>query len=71
MKDNQFTWDGPIIDNHFHLNRQGRFLEAAKDFKNSGGTGLVQFIVQISQILQLLKKGILKPIKTPLKWLRW
>ena len=41
MKDNQLTWNGPIIDNHFHLNRKGRFLEAAKDFKNTGGTGLV------------------------------
>ena len=35
------VWDGPIIDNHFHLNRKGRFLDAAKDFKNVGGTGLV------------------------------
>ena len=41
MKDNQLTWNGPIIDNHFHLNRKGRFLDAAKDFKNTGGTGLV------------------------------
>ena len=35
------TWTGPIIDNHFHLNRNGRFLSAAEDFKNSGGTGLI------------------------------
>ena len=41
MLDNQIVWDGPIIDNHFHLNRKGRFLDAAKDFKNVGGTGLV------------------------------
>jgi TatD-related deoxyribonuclease len=41
MQEKQIIWDGPIIDNHFHLNRKGRFLEAAKDFKNAGGTGLV------------------------------
>ena len=41
MQDKQIVWDGPIIDNHFHLNRNGRFLEAAKDFKNAGGTGIV------------------------------
>ncbi len=34
-------WNGPIIDNHFHLNRKGRFLSAAEDFKNAGGTGVV------------------------------
>ena len=34
-------WTGPILDNHFHLNRNGRFLEAARDFKNAGGTDLV------------------------------
>lgn len=41
MQEKQIVWDGPIIDNHFHLNRKGRFLDAAKDFKNAGGTGLV------------------------------
>jgi len=34
-------WTGPIIDNHFHLNRKGLFLSAANDFRNAGGTGLV------------------------------
>ena len=34
-------WSGPILDNHFHLNRNGRFLEAARDFKNAGGTDIV------------------------------
>jgi TatD-related deoxyribonuclease len=34
-------WKGPILDDHFHLNRNGRFLEAAKDFQNAGGTNLV------------------------------
>ena len=34
-------WTGPIVDNHFHLNRKGLFLSAAEDFKNAGGTGIV------------------------------
>tara|TARA_B110000444_G_scaffold97003_1_gene91976 strand:+ start:67238 stop:68125 length:888 start_codon:yes stop_codon:yes gene_type:complete len=35
------SWTGPILDNHFHLNRKGRFLEAARDFKHAGGTDIV------------------------------
>ena len=34
-------WKGPILDDHFHLNRNGRFLDAAKDFLRVGGTDLV------------------------------
>ena len=34
-------WDGPIVDNHFHLNRKGLFLQAAGEFKRAGGTDLV------------------------------
>lgn len=34
-------WTGPIVDNHFHLNRKGLFLSAAEDFKNAGGTSIV------------------------------
>ena len=41
MVDAHRLWKGPILDNHFHLNRKGRFLDAAKDFKNVGGTHLV------------------------------
>ena len=26
------VYDGPILDNHFHLNRQGLFLDAAVPF---------------------------------------
>ena len=40
MQDN-VKWTGPILDNHFHLNRNGRFLDAARDFKNAGGTDIV------------------------------
>ena len=29
-------WKGPILDDHFHLNRNGRFLDAAKDFLRGG-----------------------------------
>ena len=35
------NWTGPILDNHFHLNRKGRFLEAARDFMHAGGTDIV------------------------------
>lgn len=35
------VYDGPIMDNHFHLNRRGLFLEAAREFQRVGGTDLV------------------------------
>ncbi|MCH1422119.1 MAG: TatD family hydrolase [Candidatus Poseidoniaceae archaeon] len=35
------SWEGPVLDNHFHLNRNGRYLEAAHDFKKAGGTDIV------------------------------
>ena len=41
MSSQDSKWNGPILDNHFHLNRNGRYLDAAKDFKNAGGTSLV------------------------------
>ena len=34
-------WKGPILDNHFHLNRNGLFLQAASEFKRAGGTDLI------------------------------
>ena len=34
-------WTGPIVDNHFHLNRNGLFLQAAGEFKRVGGTDLI------------------------------
>lgn len=34
-------WTGPILDDHFHLNRNGRHLDAARDFANVGGTHLI------------------------------
>ena len=41
MANQGLAWQGPILDNHFHLNRKGRYLDAAKDFKNAGGTSVV------------------------------
>tara|TARA_B100000927_G_scaffold287354_1_gene280121 strand:- start:240 stop:1124 length:885 start_codon:yes stop_codon:yes gene_type:complete len=41
MVNQGLAWQGPILDNHFHLNRNGRYLDAAKDFKNAGGTSVV------------------------------
>ena len=41
MANQGLAWQGPILDNHFHLNRNGRYLDAAKDFKNAGGTSVV------------------------------
>lgn len=35
------VYDGPILDNHFHLNRKGLYLEAARSFQRVGGTDLV------------------------------
>ena len=41
MTNRGLAWQGPILDNHFHLNRNGRYLDAARDFKKAGGTNLV------------------------------
>jgi TatD-related deoxyribonuclease len=35
------TYDGPILDNHFHLNRSGLCINAAKEFEKAGGTNIV------------------------------
>ena len=35
------VYDGPVLDNHFHLNRRGLFLDAARGFKQAGGTDVV------------------------------
>ena len=34
-------WEGPVLDNHFHLDRGNRFTDAALDFQRAGGTHLV------------------------------
>ncbi|MGH2669962.1 MAG: TatD family hydrolase, partial [bacterium] len=34
-------YDGPILDNHFHLDPRGLVEEAARQFQRAGGTHLV------------------------------
>jgi len=34
-------WTGPIVDQHIHLDRSGRFLSAAEEFSQAGGTGMM------------------------------
>ncbi|MBN55352.1 MAG: hypothetical protein CMA79_02820 [Euryarchaeota archaeon] len=34
-------WEGAITDQHIHLDRNNRFLDAISDFVNSGGTGIM------------------------------
>ena len=34
-------WNGPIVDQHMHLDRLGRFLTAAEEFSRAGGTGIM------------------------------
>jgi len=43
-----------MFDNHLHLRRDGRFLDAVKDFKNAGGTHFV--LCQYPLIRLLLKE---------------
>ena len=43
-----------IFDNHLHLRRNGRFIEAIKDFKNAGGTHFV--LCQYPMISIVLKE---------------
>ena len=33
-------WEGPIVDQHMHLDMNNRFLSAAQEFSNAGGTGI-------------------------------
>ncbi|MAU29711.1 MAG: hypothetical protein CMA62_04220 [Euryarchaeota archaeon] len=33
-------WEGPIVDQHMHLDRENRFISAAQEFSRSGGTGI-------------------------------
>ena len=34
-------WTGPILDDHFHLRKDGRCVDAARDFQRVGGTDLI------------------------------
>ena len=33
-------WEGPILDQHMHLDRKNRYLDAVSEFVNSGGTAI-------------------------------
>jgi len=33
-------WIGPILDQHMHLDRNNRYLEAVNEFVIAGGTGI-------------------------------
>ena len=37
---NHGRWEGPILDQHIHLDRDNRYLDAVSDFINSGGTAI-------------------------------
>ena len=42
-RDNMFNhgqWEGPILDQHMHLDRDNRYLNAVSEFINSGGTAI-------------------------------
>jgi len=34
-------WTGPILDQHMHLDRSNRFLDAVSEFTLAGGTGIM------------------------------
>ena len=44
----------PIFDNHLHLRRTGRFLDAVKDFKKAGGTHFV--LCQLPNVNAVIKE---------------
>jgi len=34
-------WTGAILDQHLHLDRSNKFLDAISEFTRSGGTGIM------------------------------
>jgi len=48
-----------LFDNHLHLRRKGRFLDAVKDFKNAGGTHFVLCQLPMNELL--IKNKSYKP----------
>ena len=43
-----------IFDNHLHLRRDGRYIEAINDFKNAGGTHFV--LCQLPMVYRVIKE---------------
>ena len=61
-------WKGPILDDHFHLNRNGRFLDAANDFLRVGGTDLVLVHCPDFAAPPVTETVTMKHMLTPLQW---
>ena len=34
-------WQGPVVDQHIHLDRSNRYLAAVEEFVRVGGTGMM------------------------------
>ena len=49
-------WEGPIVDQHMHLDKNNRFLSAAEEFSNAGGTGI--FLVHKPSFSSSLPRNI-------------
>jgi TatD-related deoxyribonuclease len=49
-------WEGPIVDQHMHLDKGNRFLSAAEEFSRSGGTGI--FLVHKPAFSESLPRNI-------------
>tara|TARA_B100001094_G_C18098201_1_gene754215 strand:- start:320 stop:1204 length:885 start_codon:yes stop_codon:yes gene_type:complete len=49
-------WTGPIFDQHLHLDRNNRFLDAVSDFSKSGGTAIM--LVHKPEFSRTLPKDI-------------
>ena len=37
----KWSWEGPIVDHHIHLDKSGQGIKAAKEFHASGGTSIL------------------------------
>jgi TatD-related deoxyribonuclease len=49
-----------IFDNHMHLRRDGRYLDAVKEFKNAGGTHFI--LCQYPMVHQVIKEKTYKNV---------
>ena len=49
-----------IWDNHMHLRREGRFLDAVQEFKHAGGTHLV--LCQLPRVSEVIKHQSYMPL---------
>ena len=49
-----------IFDNHLHLNRNGKFLDAIREFKKTGGTHFV--LCQLPMVDKVIREKSYKSI---------